>query len=179
MKKTLILAVLTLLFVASPAMAKEGFYLGAYIPFNHISGDTGVSNLDNGAGLGARVGIGFNKYLALEGSIFKTKHDVDGGGTDDFKGATVDLKLNFPLTGSKIEPYALIGIGGYRLEGSGSDIKGGGAQFGVGLDMYVYPELSFNAGLTWRKVTFDSGTSGVDVDADVRTFDIGITYHFL
>jgi len=178
MKKTLILAVLTLLLVASPAMAKEGFYLGAYIPVNHISGD--ISNLDNGGGLAARAGIGFNKYLALEGSIFKTRHDVDGGGTDDFKGATLDLKLNFPLTGSKIEPYALIGIGGYRLEGSGFDYKGGGAQFGVGLDMYMYPELSFNVGLTWRNITFDSGTpGGVDVDADVRTFDVGITYHFL
>ncbi len=178
MKKYLVLAVLALALVASPAMAKEGFYLGAYIPFNHISGD--ISGLDDGAGLGARAGIGFNKYLALEGSIFKTKHDFSGGTTEDFKGATVDLKLNFPLTGSKMEPYALIGIGGYRLEGNGFDYKGGGAQFGVGLDMYLYPELSFNAGLTWRKITFDSGTPGnVDVDANVRTFDIGITYHFL
>lgn len=178
MKNILVMAVMVFALVASPAMAKEGFYLGAYIPVNHISGDTGVSNLDNGAGLGARVGIGFNKYLALEGSVFKTEHDVDGGGTADFKGGTVDLKLNFPLTGSKLEPYALIGIGGYRLEGSGFNYKGGGAQFGVGLDMYVYPELSFNAGLTWRKITFDSGTP-TDIDADVRTFDVGITYHFL
>lgn len=109
MKKYLVLAVLALALVASPAMAKEGFYLGAYIPFNHISGD--ISGLDDGAGLGARAGIGFNKYLSLEGSLFKTKHDVNGGTTEDFKGATVDLKLNFPLTGSKMEPYALIGIG--------------------------------------------------------------------
>lgn len=178
MKKIIIVAVLALALAASPAMAKEGFYLGAYIPVNHISGD--ISNLDNGGGLGGRAGIGFNKYLALEGSLFRTEHDFSGGGTYDFKGVTVDLKLNFPLTGSKLEPYALVGIGGYRLEGSGYDYKGGGAQFGVGLDMYVYPELSLNAGLTWRKITFDSGTPGnVDIDADVRTFDIGITYHFL
>jgi len=178
MKIYLVVAVLALALIASPVMAKEGFYLGAYIPFNHISGD--INTLDNGAGLGARAGIGFNKYLSLEGSFFKTEHDMDGGGTADFRGATVDLKLNLPLTGSKMEPYALIGIGGYRLEGSGIDYKGGGGQFGVGLDMYVYPELSLNAGLTWRKITFDSGTPGnVDIDADVRTFDIGITYHFL
>ncbi len=176
MKKILVLAVLAFALVASPSMAKEGFYLGAYIPYNHFSGD--ISGLDDGGGLGARAGIGFNRYLALEGSIFKTKHDVSGGGTDDFKGGTLDLKLNFPLTGSNAEPYVLVGIGRYRLEDSGLDIKGGGAQFGIGLDLYVAPELSLNAGLTWRKITFDSGTPA-DIDANVRTFDIGIAYHFL
>src|SRR3970040_2563864 len=98
MKKIIIVAVLGLALAASPAMAKEGFYLGAYIPVNHISGD--ISNLDNGGGLGGRAGIGFNKYLALEGSLFRTEHDFSGGGTYYFQGVTVELQINFTLTGN-------------------------------------------------------------------------------
>ena len=177
MKKILVLvALLAVTLVASPATAKEGFYLGAFIPFNDISGD--ITGVDKGNGLGVRAGYGLNKYLALEASVFKTEHDTSGGGNVDFSGGTIDLKLNLPLTGSKMEPYFLIGVGGYELEGSGVDYKCSGSQFGIGLDIYLFPELNLNAGLTWRKVEFDSGTP-TTIDADVTTFDLGLTYHFL
>lgn len=177
MKKFLVLAaLLAVTFVVSPASAKEGLYLGAFIPFNDLSGD--IKGIDNGNGLGFRGGYGFNKYLALEGSVFKTKHDTSGGGNMDFSGGTIDLKLDLPLTGSNLAPYFLIGVGGYELKGNGFDYKGGGSQLGLGLDIYLFPELNLNAGLTWRKITFDRGTP-TDLDERVRTFDIGLAYHFL
>jgi len=177
MKKMLVVAALLGgMLVAFPVIAKEGLYLGAFIPFNDISGD--IKGIDNGNGLGFRAGYGLNKYLALEGSVFKTKHDTSGNGNIDFSGGTVDLKLDLPLTGSKMEPYFLIGVGGYELKGNGVDYKGGGSQVGLGLDIYFFPELNFNAGLTWRKITFDKGTP-TDLDEKVRTFDVGLTYHFL
>lgn len=179
MKKFLVLAALTVALIATPAMATEGLYLGAFLPYDKISGD--LHGYDNGWGLGGRVGYGFNRYLALEGSIFKTTHDVSGGGTADFKGATVDLKLSLPLTGSKLSPYLLVGVGGYRLETDAGNFKGGGGQVGLGLDISFFPELSFNVGYTKRSITFDSNSSGLasKVDADVRMIDIGLTYHFL
>jgi hypothetical protein len=47
--------------IASPAMAKEGLYLGLYIFFDSFSGDT---NLDSGNGLGLRGRLGFRKSLS-------------------------------------------------------------------------------------------------------------------
>jgi hypothetical protein len=178
MKKILVIVFVSALALSSSlATAKEGLYLGAFIPFNDLSGD--IKGVDNGNGLGFRAGYGLNKYLAIEGSVFKSKHDTSGGGNGvDFSGGTIDLKLDLPLTGSKMEPYFLIGVGGYELKGSGIDYKGGGSQFGLGLDIYLFPELNFNVGLTWRKITFDKGTP-VDLHEDVTTLDIGLAYHFL
>jgi hypothetical protein len=42
--------------IGSPAMAKEGLYLGLYIPFNSFSGD---AILDSGSELGLRSGFDF------------------------------------------------------------------------------------------------------------------------
>jgi opacity protein-like surface antigen len=195
MKKILVLAVLAVAFIATPAMAKQGFYLGGYIPFTSVSGDsldafddTYFGSLDGGAGLGLRLGIGFNRYVALEGSFFRSIHSTDmiiGGyqiEDQEFTGQTLDLKINFPLTGSNIEPYLLIGVGAYQFGDSGGTYyEGSGNQFGVGLDMYMAPELSMNVGLTWRKITIDSGDfhNVYDSNVDTSTFDVGLTYHFL
>ena len=161
--------------VATPVMAKEGLYLGLYIPFDSFTGDT---KLDSGYGLGLRGGFGFGRYLSIEGTLFKSDVDVKGTNeTSDFKGGTVDAKAHFPLSGSHLEPYILLGIGWYEIENSDT-IKGYGGQFGFGVDFYVFPELSFNLGFTRTSITFDEGTP-VDLDATVRTFDVGLTYHFL
>lgn len=189
MKKLLFLAVLALMLIASPAMAREGFYLGGYIPINSISGsssdfasDVYINSLDTGAGLGLRLGYGFNRYFAIQGSVFITRHSNSLGIVDqDFTGAELDAKINFPLTGQSFEPYVLLGVGTYELGDSSGSFKGGGTQAGVGIDFYLSPELSLNTGVTWTRITFDSNDFGVpaDVDANVTTVDIGLTYHFL
>jgi len=179
MKKVLLLAVLACLLIASPASAKSGFYLGVNMLFNDISGDINTpETVDSGNGLGLRAGFGLNRYLAIEGGIWKTKHDVTGGGSADLKAGTLDLKLNFPLSGSNIEPYILVGMGNYTIESTGSSIDGKGIQFGIGMDIYLFPELSFNAGLTRRNITFDMPV-GADQDGKVTSLDFGITYHFI
>jgi opacity protein-like surface antigen len=194
MKKVFVLALLAVGLIATPAMAKEGFYLGGYIPITSIEGDSLDSfdeayfdSLDAGGGLGLRLGYGLNRYVSLEGSMFISYHHTDFLGLSnvedqEFTGQTLDLKINFPLSSSTVEPYALIGIGAYQIGDSGGTYyRGGGYQVGGGLDVYLAPELSFNAGLTFRKITFDEGDFHVlyDTEADVTTLDLGITYHFL
>ncbi len=181
MKKVLLLAVASCLLFAAPAFAKSGFYLGANMLFNDISGEINTpETMDSGNGLGLRAGFGLNRYLAIEGGIWKTKHDstVAGGTSVDLKAGTLDVKLNFPLSGSNIEPYLLVGMGNYTAEDSTTSVDGKGTQFGIGMDIYLFPELSFNAGLTWRKITFDM-PSGPDQDGKVTSLDFGITYHFI
>src|SRR5512145_567079 len=117
MKKILVLVVLACLLTAAPASAKSGFYLGVNMLFNDISGEVNSPEIyDSGNGLGLRAGFGLNRYLALEGAIWKTEHDTLGGRSTDLKAGTLDLKLNLPLSGSNIEPYALVGFGSYSLE---------------------------------------------------------------
>lgn len=174
MKKIVLLVVLGLALLTTPASAKSGFYLGANLLFNDFSGD--IDNVDAGNGLGLRAGVGLNRYLAIEGAIFQTDHDVTGGGSVDFTGLTVDLKLNFPLSGSNIEPYLVGGIGSYELDNGSTTTDGTGMQIGIGMDIYLFPELSFNVGLMRRNITFDTDP---ETDAKVTTLDFGITYHFI
>jgi hypothetical protein len=168
------LMVLTGMLTATPALAKEGFYLGANILFNDFSG--AIDDLDSGHGLGLRGGYRLNRYLSFEAAVFTTSHDVQSGGSVDFKGGTIDAKLNVPLTGSHIEPYLYGGVGSYTLEGSGSSADGKGGQVGVGLDITLFPELSFCVGLARRSIVFDTTP---EQKGKVTTLDFGFTYHFL
>ena len=117
MKKAMVLMVLMLTLVAAPAMAKEGFFIGAsLIPSEDISGDFG-SHFDGGSGYAFRLGLGFNKYFSIEGVLERTSLDLKGGGSADLDGIGVNARLNFPLTtldSAKVmsfEPYVLAGYG--------------------------------------------------------------------
>jgi hypothetical protein len=159
-------------------MAKEGFYVGAYIvPNAKIS----AGDVDSGSGYGFRGGLGFNRYFAIEGSLEMTDHDV-AGGTVDVKGFAVDAKVNFPLTSldsanvMTLEPYIRLGIGASDLKPEGgSSSSGSGLRFGFGVELYLFRELSVNTG--WTSTNIDYGDS--IGDADVRIFDVGVTYHFM
>ena len=181
MKRVLFMMVLALTLVASPAIAKEGFYLGVNVLFNDISGEiTNGATIDTGNGLGLRGGYGLNRYLAFELGLFSTDHDYTAGGSTssvDFKGGTIDAKLSLPLTGSHIEPYLQAGVGKYTIEGNGYSHDGTGGQIGIGIDIYLFPELNFNVGIMRRNITFD--VDGTDTKAKVNTLDFGVTYHFI
>lgn len=173
------LAVLAVTLIATPAVAKEGFYLGINMLFNDVSGEYFDSvNIDSGNGLGLRGGFGLNRYLSIEAGLWKTKHDLKfGGDTAELKAGTLDLKINFPLSGSHIEPYLLVGLGKYTLEQNGFSEDGKGGRIGIGLDIYLFPELSFNAGIARNNVTFTH--TSVDTDGKITTMDFGLTYHFI
>jgi hypothetical protein len=179
MKRTLSMIALAVTLMATPAMAKEGFYLGMNVLFNDISGDINSGDtFDSGDGLGLRGGFGLNRYLAFEAGIWKTRHDMkNGGNAADLKAGTLDLKINFPLSGSHIEPYLLAGVGTYAIEQNGVSEDGKGGRIGIGMDIYLFPELNFNVGLTRNNVTFTH--NGTDVDGKITTLDFGITYHFI
>jgi opacity protein-like surface antigen len=185
-KKALIVTITALIaLMATPVTAREGLYLGAYYPITTLSGDIlgqapTLAGLDSGTGLGGKIGLGFGRYVGIEGSLFQTSHDAGINPTADFSGGTVDLKIYFPLTGSQIEPYLLAGVGKYQIENALVTYRGEGYEYGIGASLYLFPELSVNAGYTKRNITFDSGSPfGMDVDGKARTFDVGVTYHFL
>jgi hypothetical protein len=179
LKKTLFMSMLAVVLMASPASAKRGFYLGVNLLFNDISGDVNSADVyDSGSGLGLRCGFGLNRHLGLEAGLWQTRHELKvGGGNADVQAGTLDLKINFPISGSHIEPYVLAGVGTYSLEQNGFSEGGDGVRFGLGMDIYLFPELSFNVGLTRNNVAFKH--AGMDTDGKITTMDFGLSYHFL
>ncbi len=189
MKRLLILAVCAVIFAAAPAAAKEGLYLGGYIPINDID----LSGVESGSGWGLRIGNGLNRYFSVEVGYSETSHDATGGLSYDMTTVALDLRINFPLTTldsnqiMSLEPYILLGAGAYDLSGdtavvagADSSVKGTGTQFGFGIELYLFHELSVHAGWTKANMSFTSGTGTAgDIDADVTTLDFGVIYHFL
>jgi hypothetical protein len=181
MKKMVFVLAACLLF-AAPAMAKEGFYIGAFIPTETISGDAGAG-LDSGPGWGFRAGYGVNRYLSFEGKYATTKHDIQNTSSSmNLKSLAADVKLNFPLTSldraqvMTVEPYLSGGIAHYESTYAGSTAKSDGFQWGFGVELYLFKELSVQAGWTRSEVSFDSTPKR---DGNVKTVDFGVIYHFL
>jgi len=168
-----------LLFIAAPATAKEGFYLGANVLFNDISGDVNSpETVNSGNGRGLRGGFGLNQYFAIEAGVWKTKHaPTNGGSAANLEAGTLDLKIRFPSSDSYVEPYLLAGAGRYAIEQSGISRDGKGGRIGIGIDIYLFPALSLNVGFTHNKVTFTN--SGQDIGGKITTMDFGLTYHFI
>jgi opacity protein-like surface antigen len=183
MKRVLIGLALALTLIATPVTAKEGFFIGAsLIPSVDISGDAG-RGLDGGSGYAFRLGLGFGKYFSIEGVLERMEMDVTGGGKMDLDGIGVNARLNFPLTtldSAKVmsfEPYVLAGYGMYDAKSQGgSSNSGNGFRLGVGIEQYLFRELSVNLGYTSTSVTFDTNPK---LDGTIRVIDIGLIYHFL
>lgn len=178
--KTLMISMVALLVLnAAPAAAKDGFSLGVNVLFNDISGDINApETIEPGNGLGLHVGFGLSQYLAIEVGIWRTKHtDKYGGSAADLEAGTVDLKLNFPIAGSYIEPYLLVGAGRYTIEQNRLSEDGKGGRIGIGMDIYLFPDISCNVGFTLNNVTFTHNSA--DLDGRIATMDFGITYHFI
>ena len=181
MKKVVMLAAVISLLCAAPAMAKEGFYLGAYYPNESLSGDAGT-NVSSGGGWGLRAGMGMNRYFAVEAHYSTTKHDVSGGGSFDLKSYAADAKINFPLTTldsaqiMSLEPYLMAGYAHYEAD-RGTTLKSDGFQWGFGIELYLFQELSVEAG--WTKSTISFDTSPTKTDGDVKTVELGLIYHFI
>jgi len=185
MKKALIMMVLAMTLVAAPAMAKEGLFIGAQlIPSVDISGDAG-NGLDDGSGYGFRLGLGFNKYFSIEGVLERMELDIVGGGTLELDGVAVNARLNFPLTtldSAKVmsfEPYVLAGYGMYEATSGGQSSDGNGFRLGIGIEQYLFRELSVNIGYTSTSVTFDATAGSPKQDGTIRVIDVGLIYHFL
>jgi opacity protein-like surface antigen len=179
MKKALLLAVVICLFCAAPVVAKEGFYAGVFVPTDTILVDPGPSP-DSGTGWGLRAGVGLNRYVALEANYSMTKHDYPGG-TTDLKGLAGDVKLHFPLTSldsaqvMTLEPFVLVGYGHYEST-KPATAKSNGFQYGIGLELYLFRELSIHAGWTKTKVSFDGPPKE---EGDIKSVEFGLNYHFL
>lgn len=97
---------------------------------------------------------------------------------------SVDFKYYFQRSSSRIDPYALAGIGFYvTSEGTTSDgttATGFGANLGLGLDWYLTPALAATTSATLRSIalinTFSGNNNGTAIFP--LTVSGGLAFHF-
>jgi hypothetical protein len=185
--------ILSGLFLAQSASAKDGFYTGILYTNTTIKGKSSdtvdkayFDSLDPGQGITLQLGWGLNEYLAIEGSLFRTYHDTDFLGMANlqrqmFSGLTLAIRLNLPIPDSRYTPYGYLGIGKYEIgDSGGTHYKGSGNELGLGLEVAIDPMVALTGGVARREITFDSGDLHLDKDTDVTatSWNLGIVYHF-
>lgn len=159
--RKIVVCLMMLVSIASMANAKEGFYLGAQIPYNMIGGDFDGNTMpknDAGAGIGLIAGYAFIPSFALEIDYSATSHKWNSGGQS-----------------------GTIGLGELSLM-----LGGTGYNLGIGADYYVSPNVSIGAGLMREIITYnkilESDTPGAvllkDIKGDTTSIRFDAAYHF-
>ncbi len=190
MKKILLITVLSYLLVASPAMAKEGFYLGAGLTRDQmLSSD--LRSLDPAVGLDIKVGYNFGSF-ALEGNILGSDHGDTrpGFGDADFSGLSIDFRIPLFQAAQENKVYVVAGLAGYTLKEHDpalGEVKytGGGLDLGAGVEHYFNPNVAFNLAVIYRTINYDKkesqGTTvslSPKINGDVLTVEVGLNYYF-
>lgn len=180
MKKILVLAVLAVVLVAAPVMAKEGAYLGAGLYLNEIVGDD-LDVFDPGIGLGLRFGYNFGS-VALEGNFIRVDHSGDPGVADGtFTNLSADFKIFFSQPDDSNQFYGLVGLGVYELDlDNGNNLEGNGFNLGGGMEHYFNEQVALNLSAIYRFITYDevNGTSIPDLDGDALSLEAGVNFYF-
>ena len=179
MKRLFILAVLACALIATPAMAKEGGYLGVGLFYANMT-DNDLEFLDPSIGGELRVGYSFGS-IAVEGNLIKSTHDDTDPGFDDadFTGLSIDVRFSFSQLEDPNQFYFLAGLGSYEIDGDGYELdKSGfnGLNLGVGLEHWFNEQVALDIRGVLRIIEYDLPSFG-DVDGDTFTLGVGINFH--
>ncbi len=178
-----------MLLMASPGFAQDdeggegfsrpGWYVGAAVigaltNFRDTPGD-----VENSAGLNARVGYRANSFAALEAElewVSPFEEQLDGSTRAEYRAYAIGLNGKFYFREASIQPYALVGVsvlivsesvGGTKRRDSDWGFRGGG-----GVDFYVSQHVALNI-----EVTYMWGVGDV-WQRDYTSFGAGVTYRF-
>ncbi len=190
MKKLLVLTALSVALIATPAMAKEGPYLGVGLTYVNITkaADPTFDTVDPAVGLELRVGYNFGS-VALEGNFIGSTHEEDlpGFSDGDFRGASIDLRLSFTQPHDPTQVYGLVGLGAYSFEetdigGNDHKFEGGGFDLGLGFEHFFNEQVALDVRGVYRFINYDYDINGVqaanDIDGDTFTLGAALNFHF-
>lgn len=189
MKKLFVLALLAVGLIATPAMAKEGPYLGVGLTYVNFMGDPGFDTVDPAVGLELRAGYSMGS-IAIEGNLISSTHnDTAFGYSDaDFAGISVDLRLSLSQEHEPTQVYVLAGLGAYAFEetdefsGIDYELTGGGVNLGVGFEHFFNEQVALDVRGVYRFIDYDVEENGVETatGVDGNTFTVGaaLNLHF-
>lgn len=146
MRSKSLLALVSLMVVASAASAQDYGRPGLYAALNGTASFDSIDGvdsdfLDNGIGVSGRVGYRFNPRLAAEGQIDWSGDFIDCCGAD-LTETMYTVNGKFFLMTDRLQPYGLLGMGYGTVDadlpgGSSVDEGGFAVKFGAGVDFYI------------------------------------------
>ncbi|HEX9136228.1 MAG TPA: porin family protein [Nitrospirota bacterium] len=187
MKKIFLLSALAILLCVTPAMARQGPYVGVGFTYVDITSmaDPYFDTVDPALGYEFRFGYNFGP-MAIEGNfIGSTHHDSFPGFSDgDLWGWSLDFR--FFLLPEPNQLYLLLGVGGYEFSqndnftGEHFDLTGPGFNLGMGFEHYFNPQVSIDLRGVYRFINYDEEINGFTVDTNVNgdTFTLGVAVNF-
>jgi opacity protein-like surface antigen len=189
--------------VEEPVIESTGqFYLGiGYGYFDQTMDNIANTALDIEAetdNVMLQAGYQFNEYIAVEARWWIGVGDATWTASNNYRGFTGDQSGDYSSWGIYVKPmypvtdsfnvYALLGYASTSLESDSNDdfywdtdefSWGLGAEFGVTDNVFIfadYVNLGYPGSFDWT--TNGSTVPDVDVDGDLYTFNIGVTYKF-
>lgn len=188
MQKILSLSLLAVLLCFTPAIAREGPYLGAGIVYNDpVSSD--INDIKPAIGYDFKFGYNFGP-VAFEGNVIGSSHGdkLQGFGTADFSGFSLDARIFVSPFDDPNQFYFLVGLGSYAIDQfnpkyGDTTLNGSGVNFGVGLEHYLNERLSLNVGVLYRIIKYDEFDVGgiaysADIKGDTLSIETGLNFHF-
>lgn len=165
---------------AGIVQAREGFYLGAGLASQNVTGDLDgeavfldaagtkaalVGEIGQGSGLAWRIGYGFGENFALEATGATSAHTAEHDAYNDSSEANLSAvllgaRLNLPFSDS-LEVFGRIGVGGYSVTYDTYGLTG----ITAGGVFYVLSETD---------VTFAGSGTGIGVGAELMLGQVGI-----
>ncbi|MBI3992054.1 MAG: porin family protein [Candidatus Lambdaproteobacteria bacterium] len=175
---------------AAAAQARENFYLGlgmaqqtissSDLDGNHIFllvdffgnpvGAILLARPEDGSGLSAQIGYGFNENIAIEALFSNTDHAAGMAGLStnfptELTSTVLAVRLSVPL--DKAEVFARLGRGSYTLKYQdnvvdlnlnplgNTTLTGSGTAIGVGIELF-FDALALELSITQHKPSFDT-----------------------
>ncbi len=182
MKKLLLFAVLAVVFISTPVMAREGAYFGVgIIGANILSNESPVGDYDAGGGYELRIGHSFGS-IALELNAFSTRHTSTIYVDSDLTGVSVDLRVSFSETHDPSQVYLLAGLGAYSFENTvGQELTGSGVNLGGGIEHFFNEQVALDLRGVFRFIDYDSFNGYLltsNVNGDTFTLGAALNLYF-
>ena len=181
--KPLLLAVLSALLVAPPALAQrashtEGLFVHAALDGQAVEFDDDADGAEaEGGGLALRVGYGFSPLFTLYGGLSGAGVEGDRVGEYTFSAGEIGARLNFNRDRA-LRPYLDLALRGVVAQNEDVDfeVRGGAVALGLGVAYFVSPSVALDAALRvggGRADEVQLGTISLDVSEDELDFGEG------
>ena len=191
--------------VVEPVVDNGRFYIGigyGYFDQTMDSIDNSALNLETETdNVMLQAGYQFNEYIAVEGRYWLAAGDATwtaSASLDNLVGTSGDISGDYSSWGIYVKPmypvtdafnvYALLGYASTSLDADTYNnfdwdtdefSWGLGAEFGVTENVFFFADyVNLGAPDSFDWTNNGVTTSDVDVDGDIYTFNVGVTYKF-
>ena len=182
-----------------PTYSSAGFYMG--IAYSYATESQRAGKRPNGIVTSANddatwelsgmvlAGYQINDNFSIEGRLTNSMDDVKYNDVDvanyDLTNAALYAKIMYPIALSQeniTSIYALLGYGETTIDGTTTEYKSDGIQWGVGASYNVNKNVSLFADYTQLALEDEYDTNSVTAshtdELDVSTLNLGVAYKF-